>query len=151
MTSSVSLGQRVSADLTTAMKAHEAATVATLRLVVSALKNEKIVKQHELTDDEVLTVLAREAKKRKESITSYTAGGRAELAAQEQAELEIIQRYLPQAASPEEVKRVVQEVAAAHVGRPFGVVMGKVMAQLKGRADGALVQQLVKEQLAQTS
>lgn len=146
--------ERIQSDLVTAMKERDEATTAVLRLLKSGLGNEKIKLGHELTDDEVLKVLQREAKQRRDSIEAYTQGGRVDLADAEKAELEIIVGYLPQQLSEEEVGKLVDqaiaETGAADVGQ-MGIVIGKVMAQASGQADGATVSRLVKARLSQPS
>ncbi|MBI2075530.1 MAG: GatB/YqeY domain-containing protein, partial [Candidatus Harrisonbacteria bacterium] len=101
----------------------------------------------ELTDDEVMEVIGKEAKKRKESIVSFEAGGRADLAAEEKKELEILSVYLPAQMSEEDVRAAILRIVAASPSKALGPVMKAAMAELKGRADGALVGKIVKEKL----
>ena len=103
-----------------------------------------------LTDEEVLEVITSEAKKRKDSIEQFTAGDRPEMAEQEKKELEMIQKYLPEEMREEEVKKIVEKVISEMgevLPSQFGQVMGKVMAESKGQADGTVVSKLVKETL----
>jgi uncharacterized protein YqeY len=145
------LKEKLSSDLKEAMKAGDAAKRDLLRMLTSAVKNKEIEKRVELTDEQVLEVLASEAKKRKESITQFVAGNRQDLADKEQAELAIISTYLPAQLGEEEVQKIVQEtVAELGIKDPkeMGKVMSAVMAKLKGKADGALVSKLVKDALS---
>src|ERR1700743_754875 len=108
------IGERIGADIITAMKAHEADKLTTLRMVKSALKAKEIDKRQPLTDAEEQSVLTTMLKQRRESVEQFTKGNRPELAAKEQAEIVLIEGYLPKAAGEEEIKRVVTGVLAAH-------------------------------------
>lgn len=138
---------QLQSDLTTAMKARDELTVATLRMVLTAITGEEVAgkESRELTDDDVLTVLGREAKKRRESAEAYDAAARPELADRERAELGVISGYLPQAMTKAEVKAIVADAvlsatAAGASGQgAMGAVMKIVQPQVKGRADGSLV------------
>jgi uncharacterized protein YqeY len=146
------LAEQIQADLVTAMKARDAETVATLRLVVAAIKNARVAEGHsgEVTDAEALDLLTREAKRRTEAATAYDEGGRDELAAKERLELEIIRRYLPSQLSGDELRALVDEtVAQVGASEPgdLGRVMGALMPKVKGRADGRQVNALVRERL----
>ncbi len=126
-------------------------TVDLLRLLKAAFKNEMInLKKQELTDDEALKILKREAKKRHDSIDQFTKGNRTDLADKEKKELDMIKKYLPEAMSPDAVKKIVDQVISS-MGQvapsQFGAVMGAVMKKMNGQADGALVSQLVKQAL----
>ena len=146
---------QMKSDLTTAIKGRDEVTSATLRMVLTAVTNEEVSgkEARELSDDDVLTVLGREAKKRRESAEAYDAASRPELADRERAELEVITRYLPQPLSEAEVQAIVDaavaEVAAG--GSTGGAVMGQVMKivqpQVKGRADGGAIAGMVKAAL----
>jgi len=147
----VSLFTQVQGDMYAAMKTGEKEKAATLRNVFSALKDKKIDKRDDLTDEECLAVLRSQVKQRKDSIEQYTQGGRTDLAAQENAELEIIQSYLPQMMSEEEVRQLVTKIIAetgAGSLADMGKVMAKVMAAGQGRLDGKLASQLVREALS---
>lgn len=145
------LQERVATALVAAMKAREAVRVSTLRMVRAALQNREIDKRTPLADDDVLQVLATQAKQRRESIEQYRAGGREDLAAKEAAELVILQEFLPEELGVEELRDVV-EAAVAEVGaegpKDMGRVMGVLMPRLRGRADGGAVNRLVREALA---
>jgi uncharacterized protein len=148
----MALAEQIQSDLTTAMKARDTETVATLRMVVAAIKNARVSSGHsgEVTDEEVLDLLTREAKKRNEAAEAYDQAGRDELAAKERAELAIVQRYLPEQLGEDEVRALVDEaVAETGASGPgdLGKVMSAVMPKVKGRADGKLVSALVRERL----
>ncbi|QBR92648.1 GatB/YqeY domain-containing protein [Nocardioides euryhalodurans] len=149
------LKDRLRADLTTAMKARDEIRAGTLRMVLTAVTNAEVSGKvaRELSDDDVVGVLSTEAKKRREAATAFEDGGRAEMAARERAEAEVIADYLPAQLSEEEivalVTAAVEQVGAAGEGmRAMGKVMGVVTPQVKGRADGAVVAAEVRRQLA---
>lgn len=149
------LKDRLRADLTTSMKARDAARSSTLRMVLSAVRNAEVAgkEQRELTDDDIIGVLSTEAKKRREAATAFADAGRTELADKETAEAAVIADYLPQqldaAAITEIVTAAIQQTGAAEEGmRAMGKVMGVVQPQVRGRADGAAVAAEVKRQLA---
>jgi uncharacterized protein len=133
-----------------AMKERRADEVAALRLVLSALKSAAIEARHDLSDEEAVAVLQREARKRREAEQAYREAGRTERADQEAFELEVIGRYLPAALDPAELAGLVDEaVGATGASGPkdVGRVMGQVMPKVKGRADGNEVRRLVLERL----
>lgn len=140
------LTERVRTDLTASMKARDAAKTSTLRMLQSALKNEQIDKGHELSDEEAAAVIRRGVKQRLDSIEQFTKGNRPELAQKEQAELELLNSYLPQQLSDAEVEQVVR-AAISQVGasskKDSGAVMKTVMATHKGLVDGKKVQEIV--------
>jgi uncharacterized protein YqeY len=123
----------------------------TLRLVKTSIKNKEISKGHFLSDEEVIEVLAKEIAQRKESIASFESGNRAELAAKEKAEIEIIEKYLPEQMDETKLRSLIEQTIA-ELGANGIVDMGKVMAVLmpkvRGQADGGLVSRLVKEKLS---
>jgi uncharacterized protein len=133
-----------------AMKAREARETAALRLALSALKSAAIDARHELSDDEAVAVLQREARKRREAELVYRDAGRAQQADQEAYERSVLERYLPAALEPDELARLVDRAVAesgASGPRELGKVMGRLMPQVKGRADGNEVRRLVLERL----
>jgi uncharacterized protein len=141
------LTAQIKDQLTTAMKSGAADRVAVLRLLNSSIKNEQIKLGHELSQSEVLKVVQREAKQRKDSIEAYKAGNRQDLADAEEAELVIIQEFLPQQMSEEELSKVVDAVIANNHGAQMGVIIGQVMQQSNGQADGATVARMVRQKL----
>jgi uncharacterized protein YqeY len=150
------LKEQIHIDLTTAIKAKDSLTSGTLRMVLSAITNEEVSGKEArvLDDQDMITVLNREAKKRKEAAAAYDDAKRPELADKERAELGIIQAYLPAALSDEDLAKIiagaVAEVAAAGTSGPsaMGAVMKIVSPQVSGRADGGAVAAAVKSALA---
>ena len=141
---------QIAAELPAALKSRDALRVSTLRLLISAFRYKEEEKKRALSAGEQLEVLQTEAKKRKEAMEQYTQGGRAELAAKEKAEFEIIHAYLPKALTDQEVEALVRQAitsSQATSAKDMGKVMGVLMPQIKGRADGKQVQQLVQKLL----
>jgi uncharacterized protein YqeY len=141
---------RLNDDLKDAMRAKANARRDAIRMMLTAIKNAEIDKGGALSDEEVAALLQKQAKQRRDSIAAFEQGGRPELAAAEQAELEIIESYLPQQLSEEEVRAIVRaeiERTGASSAKEMGKVMGPLMGQLRGKADGALVQRIVREEL----
>ena len=144
------LTERIRTELTEAMKARDAATLSTLRMIQSALKYEQIEKGHELSDEEAQVVIRRAVKQRQDSIEQYTKGGRQDLADKEAAELAILEKYLPKQMSDAEVEAAVKSVIAevgATSKKDSGRVMKEVMAKFKGLVDGKKVQEVVGREL----
>jgi hypothetical protein len=154
------ISQRIGKDIITAMKAKDEHLLTTLRMVKSALRGKEIDKREPLTDAEENQILTTLIKQRKESVESFTTGGRLELAEKEKLEITMIEGYLPQAATEEEIRAVVQG-AVEHMGAGAGETklgmkdMGAVMAVVKQRllasgvrADGKVVSDMVKAELA---
>lgn len=150
------LKAQIHTDLTTAIKAKDSLTSGTLRMVLSAITNEEVSGKEArvLDEQDMITVLNREAKKRKEATTAYDDANRPELADKERAELEIIQAYLPAALSAEDLAKIISsaiaEVASGGAMGPsaMGAVMKIVSPQVSGRADGGAVAAAVKSSLA---
>ncbi len=142
---------RLSEDLKTAMKAKEKIKVETIRMVRAQLKDFQIAKRDELTEEDEISVLINAAKKRKEALELYEKSDRQDLIEQEKQELEIISAYLPAQLSKEEVEKVVLKVmeeVEASSPQDLGKVMGATMKDLKGKADGKMVQEIVREKLS---
>lgn len=149
--SSLSLFEQINHDLIQAAKSNQPLVRDVLRMVKTAIKNSEINKGHALSDEEIIDVFAKEVKQRQESITSFTNGGRPELAEKEQEEITILQKYLPEQLEEAEVVRLVEEAVAATGATAMsdmGKVMGALMPKVKGRADGNLVSRLVREKLS---
>ena len=147
----MSLGKQIVSDLTAAMKAQDAPRTSTLRMVKAAMMNRQIEKGSELDDDDLQKLLRSLVKQRRDSIEQYEKAGRTELVAKEQAEIDVIETYLPQAASTEEIEQAVA-AAIAETGATSIKDMGKVMkaaqAALAGKnADGKSVSEIVKARL----
>jgi uncharacterized protein YqeY len=154
MGSEAGLKAKLRSDLTDAIRARDEIKSGTIRMVLTAITNEEVAGKvaKELTDAEVITVLSREAKKRREAAEAYEAAGRADKAALEKSEGEIIAGYLPQQMSESEVAALVAAaIAATGATGPgdMGKVMGILKPQVAGKADGAMVSGLVKAALAQ--
>ena len=148
----MSLNAKIISDLTAAMKAKDADRLSTLRMVKANLMNRQIEKGSELTDDEVSKALQSLVKQRRDSIEQYQNAGRTELAEKEAAEIAVLEEYLPQAASSEEIESAVT-AAIAETGassmKDMGAVMKAAMAQLAGKsADGKAVSEAVKAKLS---
>ena len=148
----MSLNNRILEDIKTAMKAKDADRLSVLRMVKANLMNKKIEKGAELTDEEIQKAMQTLVKQRRDSAEQYEKGGRAELAAKENAEIVFIEEYLPQAASKEEIEAAV-EAAIAETGassmKEMGAVMKAALANLQGKtADGKTVSETVKAKLS---
>ncbi len=147
--------QRLQSDLTDSIRSRDEVRSATLRMALAAITNEEVSGKQArvLTEDEVITVLGREAKKRRESVEAYTAANRPELADRESAELAVLAEYLPEALSEEELSSLIADAvdAARAQGlegmKAMGVVMKQLQPQTTGRADGAAVAAAVKASL----
>ena len=138
-------------ELKEAMKAHDAERRDALRLIVNALKGSEKELQRPLSDDEELQVLQRERKKRLEAAEAYRGAGRDEQADGEEYELEILEEFMPEPLSEDEIDRIVDDAIAENGAtslRDLGRVMADVMPQIAGRADGSTVSQIVREKLA---
>ena len=147
----MSLIQTIEADLTAAMKERDAERRDALRLILSALRSAEKDLQRSLSDEEELQVLQRERKRRIEAIEAFEGAGRDKQADQERLELDILEEFMPEPLSEDDLERIVDD-AIAEVGatsmRDLGRVMADVMPQVAGRADGSVVSQLVREKLA---
>ena len=147
----MSLKQRITSDLTTAMKARDVLRTSTLRMVKAAIMNREIEQSGELTDEEVLRTFRTLVKQRHDSVEQYENGGRQELADKERAEVAILEEYLPQAASREEIEQAVTSAIGeveASSQRDMGRVMKAAQARLAGRsADNRVVSEIVKAKL----
>ena len=137
-------------DMKAAMKGGDKARLAVIRLINAAIKQREVDERIELNDEQVLAVLDKMVKQRRDSITQYTDAGRTDLADVEQAEVEIIQTYLPAALSDDEIAGIIEQAIAdtgASGMADMGKVMGKVKPQVRGRADMGAVSGLVKAKL----
>lgn len=147
----MSLVERIDSDLRTAMKSSDKVAVSTLRIVKSTIKNKEIEKGGNLTDNEVVSVLSSLSKQRKESIEQFARGGRDDLVATETAELEVLNKYLPEQLSDEAIddiiKETIEKTGAAGPG-DIGLVMKEVMSRVKGQADGKVINRKVSELLS---
>ena len=147
------LKEKIIADLKDAMKSGDAKKRDTLRLLDSAIKNTEIEKKKReegLSDEEIVEVVARSIKQRKDSVSQYEAGGRPELAENEKAEIAILSVYMPEQLGEDEIRKVVKEIMATtgmSSKSEMGKVMGQAMSKLKGQADGNAVKKIVEEEL----
>lgn len=151
----MSLKHQIISDMTAAMKAKDAARTSTLRMLKAAITNREKEGGGEISDEDVLKLLRSQVKQRRDSVEQYQKGGRQDLADKEQAEIGIIEGYLPQAASQEEIDQAVT-AAIAETGassmKEMGGVMKAAMAKLAGKnADGKMVSETVKSKLSQLS
>jgi uncharacterized protein YqeY len=146
------LQDKIQSDLADAMRRKEALRLSTLRMMKSAVKNKEIDKMKALEEGEVIAVLNTLVKQRKDSVEQFRKGGREELAQKEEAEIQIIEQYLPAAASEEEIHRAVEDAireTGATSMKDMGKVMKETMARMAGKTvDGGRVSQLVKESLS---
>lgn len=143
------IAQTLQQKIGESMKAHDEIKTSTLRLLLSAFNYKKIDKQRDLTDEEEMVVIRREAKKRKESVEMYRNAGAEDRAAKEEAELKILQEYLPPEMGEEELAKIVEE--AVSIIKPEGMAdMGKVIGFVKGKApnaDGGKIAEMVRQKL----
>jgi Uncharacterized conserved protein len=138
---------RLQADLNSARKAQDKARVLVLGTIIADIKNREIELKRDATNEDVTDTLRRGIKRRRESIEMYEKGGRTDLAAVERSEVEALSAYLPVGASEDEIRAAV--VAAISSGATnVGAVMGRVMSQFKGRAEGGTINAIVREELA---
>ncbi|WP_059102665.1 GatB/YqeY domain-containing protein [Shouchella shacheensis] len=147
----MTLLDRLNQDMKTAMKQKEKEKLSVIRMVKSSLQTEQINLGRELTDDESLTVLNREVKQRKESLHEFEQANREDLASKQRSELTLLEEYMPKQLSEEEIEAVVVETIAevnATSKADIGKVMSAMMPKVKGKADGGLVNQLVRKHLS---
>lgn len=148
----MSLKEKLTADMKEAMKAREEGRqrLGVIRLVRGAIRQQEIDGQRELDDEAVLSVISKEVKQRWDAIEEFQKGGRDDLVRQNEAEIAILMEYLPQQMTEDEVRSAVQEAIAAtgaSTPKDMGKVMKELMLKVKGRADGKLVNQIVRERL----
>ena len=141
------LQARLQAELTAARKAQDKPATLLLGTTLSEVKNRAIEVKRDLNDDDVIDVVRKAIKKRREAVEMYEKGGRNELAAKERAEITMLERYLPAQVSPDEIRTAVRAAIAAGANN-LGAVMGKVVPQFKGRAEGSVINAVAREELA---
>jgi len=148
----VSLLDRLNDDMKQAMKNKEKEKLSVLRMLKAALQNEAIkLGKNPLSEDEELTVLSRELKQRKDSLQEFENAGRSDLVEKTKTEIEIVQLYMPQPLTEDELRELIQQTikeVGASTKADMGKVMGAIMPKVKGKADGSLVNQLVQQQLS---
>jgi len=141
---------RIEADSKTALKAGEKRRVATLRLLLSALKNERIQQQRDLTDEEIEAAIRRAVKQRREAIEQYARGGRQDLVDAEKEELGILEAYLPQTLSEAELENLIRGIVTEKglsSSKDVGALMKELMARHRGRVDGKRAQEIARQLL----
>jgi uncharacterized protein len=147
----MTLKERITEDMRSAMRAREAQRLSAIRMLLAAVKQREVDERIELGDPDVLAVVEKLIKQRRDSIAQYEAAGRNDLAAGEKFELELLQAYLPQQLSDEELKAAIEAAigeTGAQGAREMGKVMGLLKGRLAGRADMAKVSTRVKERLS---
>lgn len=146
----MSLLSRLNDDMKTAMKAKDKESLQVIRMIKSSIQNEQIKESHDLTEDEELTVLSREMKQRRDSLHEFEEAGRDDLAEKVKSEIVIVEKYMPEQLSEDDIRQLVQEAitqTGASSVKEFGKVMGAIMPKVKGKADGNQVNAIVKELL----
>ncbi|MBI5198840.1 MAG: GatB/YqeY domain-containing protein [Nitrospirae bacterium] len=146
----MSLKERLSSELKDSLKSGDRLKLSTIRLIMASLKNREIEKRGSLSEEEIIDLLVSLSKQRKESIEEFKKGGRQDLVDKETEELKIIESYLPQQLTPEEIKKIIGETiteTGASGPKDIGKVMKVLMPKVKGRVDGKLVNEMVKELL----
>lgn len=146
----MSLLGKLNDDMKQAMKDKDKLKLSVIRMVKSSIKNEEINQGKELTEDQVLTLLNRELKQRRDSLQEFEKAGRDDLAEQNRAEIEVLLQYLPKQLDEAEIRQIVEETIAqvgAASKKDLGKVMGALMPKVKGKADGNLVNKIVQELL----
>jgi uncharacterized protein YqeY len=139
--------ERLTSDLTSARKAQDKARTLILGTILSDVKNRKIELQRDPTDDDVLDVVRRGIKRRRESLEMFEKAGREDLASTERSQVQVLEEYLPPQVDPAEIRAAVAAAIAGGAGN-VGAVMGKVMPQFKGKADGGVINAIVREELS---
>ncbi|XJS11511.1 GatB/YqeY domain-containing protein [Aerococcaceae bacterium WGS1372] len=146
----MSLTDRINQDVKEAMKARDKDTLKVIRMLKAGLQKEQLEHSEPLTDEEELTIITRELKQRKDSLAEFEKAGRQDLVEEVTAEIAIVERYLPEQLTEEEVeskiKSIIDDIGASS-SADFGKVMGKAMAELKGQADGKVVNSITKKLL----
>ena len=146
----MSLKEQLTTDMKEAMKSHDKDRLAVIRMVRGAIRQQEIDGQKELSDEDVIAVMSKEIKMRKDSIEEFKKGGREDLIAKTQAEIDVLMPYMPAQLSEDEVRELVKAAVAetgAATPKDMGRVMGALMPKVKGRADGKLVNTLVRSML----
>ncbi len=143
----MNLKEQIQDDLKISMKSGDEVRRTVLRSLNSEIKNAEIAKKDILNDEELLEIIFRSVKRHRDSIEQYQKGGREDLVKQEEKELKILRKYLPEQMGEEEVRKIIQEAIKESGVSDFGKAMRMAMGKLKGKADGSLVSKIVKEEL----
>ncbi len=147
----MSLEERINEEMKQAMKANDKPRLSAIRMIRSSLKNKEIELRRKLEDEDIVKVLQGMVRKAEEAIEQFQAGGRADLVEKERMEIEVLKSFLPQAMSPDEILKIIEETiqeTQASSLKDMGKVMKAVMPKLGGKADGKVINQLVKERLS---
>ncbi|SHF00229.1 hypothetical protein SAMN02745249_01600 [Atopostipes suicloacalis DSM 15692] len=147
----MSVSDQLNQDMKAAMKAKEKDRLTTIRMIKAAFQNEEIAKGRELTPDEEITILSREKKQRMDSYEEFAKAGRDDLVKNLEKELEVVDQYLPEQLSDDEVRSIVKETideVGAESMKDMGKVMTNIMPKVAGAADGSKINQMVKEELS---
>ncbi|WP_448517704.1 GatB/YqeY domain-containing protein [Pseudothermotoga sp.] len=145
------LKAKLNQDLKEALKAKDEVKLRTVRMLLAAIKNFEVEKMGPATDEEIFQIMSKEIKKRQEAIEMYEKGGRQDLAQAEKQEIEVIQSYMPKQLSEEEIREIARKVISEmnlKSPKDVGTAMKAIMPQVKGRADGKLVNKIVSELLS---
>lgn len=146
----ICLRERILEDLKTAMKAQDKELLSVIRMVKGAIQMEELDKKHELSDDEVITVISKQIKTRKESIEEFKKGNRQDLIDKTQSEIDILNKYMPEPLSEEEVNKIIDEIfdiVKPTSIRDMGTIMKEASAKLNGRADKSYISMYIKNKL----
>jgi len=146
----MSLKEKLRSNMKEAMKSKDSVKLGTVRSVISAVKNQEINLKKDLSEEEILTIVSREVKKRKEAAVLYEKGNRPELKDKEIQEMKILQTYLPEQVSEKDLRRRIQEVideTGAEGMKDFGKIMKTLVPEFKGKADNGLIKELANEYL----
>lgn len=138
---------RLQSDLNAARKAQDKPSILLLGTILADIKNRRIELRHDPSDADVIEVLRKGIKRRRESVEMYDKGGRADLSSKEKAEVDALEKYLPAAVNPDEIRSAVRDAIGGGAAN-IGAVMGLVMPRFKGRADGAVISGIVREELS---
>ena len=147
----MTLLEKINSDLKTAMKSNDSVTVQTLKMIKSDISYEKGKTGEDLEEDAILQIVARAAKRRKESISEYKKGNREDLAEAEEAELKIIEQYLPEQMGEEELEAMITEkldALGSVTKKDFGRIMGELMKDFKGKVDGKMVKDILNKRIS---
>jgi uncharacterized protein YqeY len=145
------LQQQLMADLKTALREHDEVRKSAIRMAIAALKNARVAKNADLTEDEMVAALAQEVKQRRNAMAEFAKAGRDDLVTSESAELAVLEAYLPEALTEQEITELARQIIAetgASGPKQMGQVMSVLMPRVRGRADGRQVSQIVRELLA---
>ncbi|UOD34294.1 GatB/YqeY domain-containing protein [Deferribacteraceae bacterium V6Fe1] len=138
---------KISEDMKVAMKSKDSIALNTIRMLRAEIKNAEIQKMGQLSEDEIVKVIQTAIKKRKEAAEQYKNAGRDDLCEKELSEAKVLEKYLPEQLSEDKIKSIINQVIKEVGGNNFGLVMRSVMEKVQGRAEGKVVNQLVKEML----